>query len=45
MLTNIDQPDLFDPARWPRRPYCTDDLNAGLRIRSRVWGLYDIDRP
>ena len=28
------QPDLFDPGRWPRRPYCTDDLAAGLRIRS-----------
>ena len=28
------QPDMFDAARWPRRPYCTDDLAAGLRIRS-----------
>ncbi len=28
------QPDLFDTGRWPRRPYCTDDLAAGLRIRS-----------
>jgi len=28
------QIDLFDAGRWPRRPYCTDDLSAGLRIRS-----------
>lgn len=27
--------DLFaDLARWPKKPYCTDDLAAGLRIRS-----------
>jgi hypothetical protein len=25
---------LFDPERWPRRPYCTDDLESGLKIRS-----------
>lgn len=25
--------DLFDPTRWPYRPYCTDDLQTGLRIR------------
>lgn len=30
-----EQADLFsDLSRWPRRPYCTDDLEAGLRIRS-----------
>lgn len=28
------QPDLFDPDRWPRRPYCTDDFADGVRIRS-----------
>ena len=28
------QPDLFDPARWPRRPYCTDDFEQGVRVRS-----------
>ncbi|MEN9492204.1 MAG: hypothetical protein RJA63_2653 [Pseudomonadota bacterium] len=29
------QPDLFaDASRWPRRPYCSDDLAQGLRIRS-----------
>ena len=28
------QQDLFDPARWPRRPYCTDDFEQGVRIRS-----------
>ncbi len=26
--------ELVDPGRWPRRPYCADDLSAGLRIRS-----------
>jgi hypothetical protein len=29
-----EQLTLFEPSRWPRRPYCTDDLSAGLRIRS-----------
>lgn len=28
------QLDLFAPERWPKRPYCTDDLERGLRIRS-----------
>jgi hypothetical protein len=28
------QPDLFDVTRWPRRPYCTDDFEQGLKIRS-----------
>ena len=32
--TCTQQIDLFDPSRWPRRPYCTDDLAAGLYIRS-----------
>lgn len=27
------QLELFSEARWPRRPYCTDDLGEGLRIR------------
>lgn len=27
--------DLFDDAgRWPRRPYCSDNLDAGVKIRS-----------
>lgn len=29
-----EQLTLFEPSRWPRRPYCTDDLSAGLRVRS-----------
>lgn len=29
-----EQLDLFQPARWPKRPYCADDLAEGLRIRS-----------
>lgn len=29
------QLDLFaDESRWPKKPYCTDDLEAGIRIRS-----------
>lgn len=27
------QPELYDPDRWPKRPYCTDDLVDGVRIR------------
>jgi hypothetical protein len=30
-----EQLDLFsEQSRWPKKPYCTDDLEAGLRIRS-----------
>lgn len=32
---NYQQQDLFeDQTRWPKKPYCTDDLEAGIRIRS-----------
>ena len=34
MLATAEQPDLFAPERWPRRPYCTDDFEQGLKIRS-----------
>ena len=34
MLATAEQPDLFAPERWPRRPYCTDDFEQGLQIRS-----------
>lgn len=34
MLASLDQPDLFAPERWPRRPYCTDDFEQGVKIRS-----------
>lgn len=34
MHISLDQPDLFDPNRWPRRPYCTDAFEDGVRIRS-----------
>ena len=35
-----EQLHLFaDTARWPRRPYCTHDLEAGLRIRSLASAL------
>lgn len=34
-FSGIEQSDLFaDPSRWPRKPYCTHDLSAGLCIRS-----------
>lgn len=34
------QLDLFtDPNRWPRKPYCSQDLEAGLRIRSLAQAL------
>lgn len=29
-----DQLDLFAAERWPRKPYCSDDLAHGVRIRS-----------
>ena len=30
-----EQTDLFqDTRRWPRHPYCTDDFESGVRIRS-----------
>lgn len=29
-----EQLPLFNPARWPKKPYCSDDLETGLRIRS-----------
>jgi hypothetical protein len=33
-LSLVQQPDLFsDLTRWPRRPYCSDDPELGLRIR------------
>lgn len=34
MHASLNQPDLFAPERWPRRPYCTDDFEQGLRVRS-----------
>ncbi len=40
ILTRGEQLDLFaDIGRWPRRPYCTDDLANGLRIRSLAKAL------
>jgi transposase-like protein len=26
--------DWIDESRWPRRPYCSDDLGSGVRVRS-----------
>ncbi|MBU9348664.1 replication initiation protein [Burkholderia multivorans] len=33
-VADQEQLDLFDAGRWPRKPYCTNDLAAGLRVRS-----------
>lgn len=33
-IADTDQLELFDAERWPRRPYCSDDLANGLRVRS-----------
>jgi hypothetical protein len=33
------QLELFNSSRWPKRPYCTDDLSKGLRIRSLAQAL------
>lgn len=40
ILPRGEQLDLFaDIGRWPRRPYCSDDLASGLRIRSLASAL------
>ena len=40
ILSQGEQRDLFeDIGRWPRRPYCSDDLESGLRIRSLAQAL------
>lgn len=40
MQTMLQQQlELFNPARWPRRPYCANDLREGLRIRSLATAL------
>lgn len=33
LTSSHEQLELFAPERWPRRPYCTNDLAEGLRIR------------
>lgn len=39
IFTDDQQLELFDADRWPRKPYCTDDLEAGLRVRSLLHAL------
>lgn len=34
MIAEEAQLELFDERRWPRRPYCSNDLAEGVRIRS-----------
>jgi Replicase family/Primase C terminal 1 (PriCT-1) len=34
MTIILSQSELFAADRWPLKPYCTDDLDDGLRIRS-----------
>lgn len=36
---HLQQLELFNPTRWPKKPYCTDDLETGLRIRSLASAL------
>lgn len=33
------QEDLFATSRWPRKPYCSDDLECGVQIRSLASAL------
>lgn len=30
----LERDDLFVPSRWPRKPYCSDDIERGLCVRS-----------
>jgi hypothetical protein len=34
VITEQLELDLFDSDRWPRKPYCSDDLSSGVYIRS-----------
>lgn len=34
LCSDTEQLELFDERRWPRKPYCSDDLSEGIRIRS-----------
>lgn len=34
LYVDEEQLELFDEKRWPRKPYCTDALEAGLKVRS-----------
>lgn len=34
LCSDTEQLELFDEKRWPRKPFCADDIEAGLRIRS-----------
>lgn len=34
VITDQLELDLFDSDRWPRKPYCSDDLSSGVYIRS-----------
>lgn len=39
VVTEPEQLDLFAQERWPRKPYCSDDLEAGLKVRSLLSAL------
>lgn len=39
LCSDTKQLDLFDENRWPRRPFCSDDLASGVRIRSLAQAL------
>ena len=34
LSTDLKQTELFDADRWPKRPYCSNELEAGTRIRT-----------
>jgi hypothetical protein len=38
-IVPLEQLQLFEPARLPHRPYCTDDLQYGVKIRSLASAL------
>jgi hypothetical protein len=33
-VRTVEPPELIDPARWPKKPYCADDLADGVCIRA-----------
>lgn len=38
-MAHVEQLELLLSERTPLRPYCTDDLASGLKIRGRKWAL------
>lgn len=38
-ISDPEQLELFTASRWPHKPYCADDLEAGLKVRSLLSAL------